>query len=260
MTYAAHLITCSLGLLVGMLLLMEAGRRLGVHRAGKDPERAKVAVGPIDGAVFALLGLLMAFTFSGAASRFDARRQLIVEEANDIGTAYLRLDLLPATAQPELRVAFRQYVDSRLAVYREFPDLAVVERELGENARLQKVIWRKSVEACNAQASPAATSLLLSALNAMIDITTTRTMMARLHPPAIIGVLLFGISLASALLAGYTMGTSSKSRSVLHMLAFAAVTSLAVYVILDLEFPRLGLIQVRDFDKALVDVRASMSD
>jgi hypothetical protein len=102
--------------------------------------------------------------------------------------------------------------------------------------------------------------LVITALNAMIDITTTRTMAGFTHPPTIVFVMLFGVALASALLAGYTMGTSSRHGSRLHMLTFATVTALTVYVILEIEFPRLGLIQVRDFDQALVDVRATMND
>ena len=89
-----------------------------------DPVGARAGAGVVDGAVFGLLGLLVAFTFSGAATRFDARRQLVVEEANAIGAAYLRLDVLPAAAQPALRARFREYLDSRLAAYRAVPDMA----------------------------------------------------------------------------------------------------------------------------------------
>jgi len=99
--------------------------------------------------------------------------------------------------------------------------------------------------------------LLLPALNQMIDITTTRTMALQLHPPTIIYTMLFALALASALLAGYGMA-GAKSRSWLHILGFAAVMAVAVYVILDLEFPRLGLIQVDAFDRALVELRESM--
>src|SRR5580765_7773073 len=77
----------ALGLFLGMLILLEVGRRIGARRLAEDPEGAEAGVGTVEGAVFALLGLLIAFTFSGAASRFDTRRQLIIEETNDIGTA-----------------------------------------------------------------------------------------------------------------------------------------------------------------------------
>jgi hypothetical protein len=91
----------------------------------------------------------------------------------------------------------------------------------------------------------------------MIDITTTRTMAAQMHPPAIIIAMLFGLALASALLAGYAMA-AAKSRSWLHMIGFALATGFAIYVILDMEYPRLGLIRVDAFDQALVEFRQSM--
>ena len=98
------------GLFLGMLLFLEIGRRIAIRRMKEDAGAAGEGIGAVDGAVFALLGLLIAFTFSGASSRFDTRRQLIVEETNDIGTAYLRLDLLPADLQPALRESFRRYL------------------------------------------------------------------------------------------------------------------------------------------------------
>jgi hypothetical protein len=107
------------GSVVGML---ELGRRTGAKRRARDAEAAQTSVSVVNGAVFGLLGLLIAFTFSGAAARFERRRDLIVEEANAVGTAWLRLDLLPADAQPPLRDSFRRYIDARLDGYRMLPD------------------------------------------------------------------------------------------------------------------------------------------
>ncbi len=92
------------------LILLEVGRRIGVRKRALAPEGQESGLGAVEGAVFGLMGLLLAFTFSGAASRFEVRRQLIVQETNAIGTAYLRLDLLPAGDQPKLREDFRAYV------------------------------------------------------------------------------------------------------------------------------------------------------
>src|SRR5450432_3459290 len=127
-------IITAFGMFLAMLLLLETGRRLGARRLASDPEAAKSGSGAVEGAVFGLMGLLIAFTFSGAATRFDTRRALVVEEANDIGTAWLRLDLLPAIAQPPLREKFHEYVDTRLAVYRKLPDLAAARVELARGA------------------------------------------------------------------------------------------------------------------------------
>ena len=258
MTHAFTVFLYTFGLFLGMLLFLEIGRRAAAWRLKKDSETAGEGVGAVDGAVFALLGLLIAFTFSGASSRFDTRRQLIVEETNHIGTAYLRLDLLPAESQPPLRESFRRYLDARIEAYRKLPDIAAAKKQLAKANELQKQIWRQAVAASRAEsAQPAAAILLLPALNAMIDITTSRTMATQMHPPAVVFVMLFGLALAASLLAGYGM-SGSKVRSWFHMLGFALVMAFAVYVILDLEYPRLGLIRVDAFDEALVDLRESM--
>ena len=101
-------------LFCGMLILLEAGRRLGIRRRPKESEGERGSLGTIEGAVFALFGLVMAFGFSGAASRFNEKRMLIAEEVNTVETAYLRLDLVPQPAQAQLQELFRGYVDSRL--------------------------------------------------------------------------------------------------------------------------------------------------
>ena len=161
-------------------------------------------------------------------------------------------------AQPALREKFHAYLDTRLEVYRKLPDMAAAQQELAKANRLQVEIWRQSVVASRAQgASAAAPMLLLPALNAMIDITTTRTMAGQIHPPMVIFALLFGLALVSSLLVGYGMA-SNKARNWLHMLGLAFVMAVSVYVILDIEYPRLGFIRVDSFDQALVELRESM--
>ncbi len=245
------------GMFAGMLVLLEIGRRLGERARANDPA-AKSGSGTIEGAVFGLMALLIAFTFSGAANRFDTRRALVVEEANNIGTAWLRLDMLPATAQPPLREKFRQYVDARLAVYARLPDITSAMAELSRANALQKEIWEDSVAACRDSGSSPATMLLLPALNQMFDITTTRTMAARFHAPVVIYIMLGLLVLAGSLLAGYGMANGS-ARNWFYAFAFALIMSIAIYVILDFEFPRMGLIRVNTYDQVLVDVRQSMN-
>jgi hypothetical protein len=240
------------GALSGCLVV---GRRLGVRDAARGIDLS--GVGAIDGAVFALLGLLIAFTFSGAAERFERRRTLIVEEANAIGTAYLRLDELPPASQPALRENFRRYVDSRLAIYRAIPDEAAVHQATLRATAVQDEIWKQAVSACQASPGWRPDQLVLPALNEMIDITTTRAMAGQTHPPIIIYFMLVGLALVSAVLAGYGMAGGARS-SRLHPLAFALVLTGTVYVITDLEYPRVGLIRIDAVDQLLVDVRESM--
>jgi hypothetical protein len=258
MNYTLLALGLAVGLFGAVLVFIETGRRIGGRAVARDPVGARAGSGVVDGAVFGLLGLLVAFTFSGAAARFDTRRELIVEEANAIGTAYLRLDVLPAAAQPALRARFREYVDSRLAAYRVVPDMAAVRTELAQTGRLQEEIWRRAVAACGEPGVPPSTAtLVLPALNAMIDIVTTRTMAAETHPPVVIFAMLFGLTLLSGLLVGYGMAGGG-TRNWVHMIGFSLALAVAVYVILDLEFPRLGLIRVEAFDRVLEELRQTM--
>jgi len=247
-----------LGMVAGTLCMLELGRRLGLRRLARDPEGAKAGTGAIDGAVFGLLGLLIAFTFSGAASRFDTRRQMIVEEANAIGTAWLRLDLLPAAAQSPLREKFRQYVDARLAVFRKIPEVAAAKAEYARANALQSGIWAEAVASCCDSGSQPATMLLLPALNQMFDTATSRTAGVLQHPPMIIYLMLGLLLLAGSLLAGFGLGVG-KVRDWLHGLAFVLVMTLTVYVILDFEFPRVGIIRIDRFEQVMVDLRQSMN-
>jgi hypothetical protein len=244
------------GLFAAMLCCLEVGRRVGLARVRRGD--VSTAFGAVEGAIFALFGLLLAFTFSGAAARFDARRMHIADEANAIGTAYLRLDLLPADEQPAMRQRFRDYLDSRIDVYRKLPDVAAAVAELARSGQLQSGIWTAAVPGTlKSGAHPNAAMLLIPALNEMFDITTTRTMAARTHPPGIIYMLLFMLGLGCAVLAGHAMA-GVQTWSWLHAVAFAFFISLATYVIVDVEYPRAGFLRLSEFDQVLVDLRESM--
>ena len=134
------------GLFLCFLLFVEIGRRLGARWVDEEEtERERVVLNTIETAIYALLGLMIAFTFSGAAERFDARRSLTVQEGNAIGTAYLRLDLLPAAAQPALREKFRRYTEARIAVYQALPDLEASNTHVARAGALQGQIWAEAV-------------------------------------------------------------------------------------------------------------------
>jgi hypothetical protein len=248
----------SAGLFVGMLVLLEVGRRFGMRRAAAGSEAPHEGLVAIEAAVFGLLGLLVAFTFAAAASRFEARRQGTVDEANAVGTAWLRLDLLPAADQPEMRVKLRAYTDARLAAFQKLPDLDASQRELDRAKALGDEIWSRAVAAAAHEgSSPSIALVLLPALNAVFDQMTLRVMAARVHTPPVILALLIAVALGCALLAGDGMATA-RGRHWIHSLCFAAVTAATVYVIYDVDHPRIGLIRIDPVDQALEEVRAGM--
>jgi hypothetical protein len=203
------------------------------------------------------LGLILALSFSGALTRFEARRHLVVEEANDVGTAWLRIDLLPTDAQPRMRDLFRRYLDSRIEVYRKVPQIEEVKAELARSAILQSEIWAFAISSSRETGTAQAPLLLLPALIVMFDITTTRTEAAKIHPPLVTFAMLGALTLACSLFAGYDMSIRRRLNA-LHSIAFAVALSVTAYVIIDLEYPRLGLVQVTDSDQVLIDLRRGM--
>jgi hypothetical protein len=245
------------GLFVAMLFCLEAGRRFGVRRLATTSAAGHGGTGVVEGAILALLGLLMAFAFSGAATRFETRRQHIVHEANAIGTAYLRLDLLAPEAQGELRGLFRDYMDARLAAYGNLPWVPGTSPEYDRSEKLLSQIWQRAVASLGRDAPTATTTLLLNALNEMIDVTTVRMVAIHTHAPVIIFALLIALALISALVAGAGMGGSGRPEW-MHMVCFALTMAATVYLIIDLDAPRQGLIRIDRFDEVLYALRASM--
>ncbi|MGH9556644.1 MAG: hypothetical protein ACRD2Y_12565 [Terriglobales bacterium] len=258
MSHAGSAVTQAIALFVGMMVCLEVGYRLGRRSLETHGASAHEGTGTIDAAVFALLGLLLAFTFAGSTSRLDAKRQLIVQEANAIGTAYLRLDVLPAGEQPEMRRLFREYIDARLRVYERLPDRGATSQELARAAQIQGQVWARAVAATGTDSSAhSARLVLLPALNEMIDVTTARTIALDTHLPSLIFLLLVCVALLSALLAGHAMA-KRKARSLLHMVLYAVVIAATVYTVLDLEYPRVGLIRLDAADQALYELRDSI--
>ena len=202
---------------------------------------------------------MIAFTYAGAASRFDTRRALTVQEANVIGTAYLRLDVLPAAAQPALRERFRQYAEARIARYRVLPDVEASEAQAVRGEALQREIWSESVTALR-DAEAGASLLLLPALNEMIDITSTRAILLETSTPPVVLAVLVVLTLVSSMLSGNGLAKKRTRGLPLHTLGFALVLTATLYVIVDLDHPRFGLIQLDYVDKALTDVLAGMEE
>lgn len=183
-----------------------------------------------------------------------------MKETNAIGTAYLRIGLLPAQAQLALRDDFRSYVDARIDFYRNItPDPAAIKRNMEGYSSLQNKIWSEALAACQEAGSPATTSLVASSLNEMFDVTTTRLAALETHPPTVVFVGLTLLMLASARLAGYGMAEAKKP-SRFHMLIFPLILATAVFVIVDFEFPRIGLVRIDKADHFLTDLRTTMKE
>lgn len=246
-----------LSLTVLLLGSVIAGRYVGKWQIAHDADHKLGVVSVAEGAVFALLGLLVAFTFTGAYERFEARKIHIIEEANAIETAYLRLDLLPTASRDTLRDLLRQYLDSRLTLYAKMTDFNMTKTSIHHSRELQHKVWDAAVAACNAHNDGSITQLIIIALNNMFDVANTRLAITKVHPPLAIFELLIGLGILSAFLAGYSTA-KTKFRNSIHILSYILITAFTLYLIIDLEVPRVGLIRVDAFDKILTDVKENL--
>jgi hypothetical protein len=245
------------GLFLGMLLFLEMGRRMGIRQVAKRGTAARSGVGVVDGTVYGLLGLLLGFAFSGAAARFDKRRELVVHQVNAMSTAWMRLDLMQPERQVGARPEFRRYTDALLAAYANAPGSEGEVRERDRLRQAQTELWSQSVAASLAPGGDPARIALLPALNEMFDAVDAEQLAQRIHPPQIIYVMLGLTALAAALFGGFAL-SNGPSRNWMYSIGVAGTISVALFVILELESPRLGLIRVDGIDRALHELRATM--
>lgn len=248
-------------LFCGVLVSMHVGWRIGRKRLLALGEDGQAGLGAIDGAVFGLMGLLIAFTFTGAATRFDMRRSLVTEHVNATGTAWLRLDLLAEPEREKARDGFRRYVDTQLEIVANSGNSGNKDDVLAGMERLssiQQEIWEILIQAAKNDKTLPLSQTVLPPANEMFDLSNTRFMAARQHPPTEVFLMLGLLMLVSGLMAGCGMAKAERL-STLHMLCFAAIMSLSVYLILDIEYPRLGIVRIDAFDQSMISLRASMN-
>ena len=247
----------ALGLFLALIAAQFIGRWLGGRRLARLGKEDSAGPGAVQGAVFALLGLLIAFTFTGAASRFDHRRDLIVQQVNAISTAWMRLDLLPTADRAAVQDGLRAYVDGLGQAVKLTKEPQRFQEAIGRLRTLEKEIWDRTVEAANRDGRPQVASLVLPPLNESFDLSTSRLAAGRIHVHTGVVALLVGLAVLAGLLAGYGQATTKRA-DLLHMLIFAALLSLTLYFIMDFEYPRLGMITVDTSDQLFAELRASM--
>lgn len=244
------------GLLFGVLALlwlaMEAGYRLGRWRHRRKPDERDQPVGAMVASILGLLALVLGFTFSLAASRFEARRQVVLEEANAVGTTFLRARLLPAPEGAKVANLLRQYVDVRLRGIHE----GRVAEALAESELLHGALWNEAVAAADKTPGSITTGLFIQSLNEVIDLHSKRILVGiRSRIPIVIWAGLIGLATLGMAAVGYQAGLSTTRRSPAMLglvLAFAGVLAL----IADLDRGHEGLLRVSQ--QALADVQRSM--
>ncbi|MFJ1267138.1 hypothetical protein ACD661_01045 [Legionella lytica] len=240
-----------------MMLSLFLGYKYSNHFKSSQKIKKEGGVQIIEGSMFALLGLLLAFTFSSAVTKLEHRKELIIDEANAIGTLSLRFDLLPAEEREQFKTTLKNYLNVHIKAYRAIPNMAEVNRYLDKSHAYQNKLWSDAALFCSGTKSNYPCMLIMPALNQVFDIENTRLKNTLLHPPIYIFVLLVGVALVATFFIGNNLGYS-KDISMIHIIFYALVISLVIFSIVDIEYPRLGFIRVDSFDSVLIDLRASL--
>jgi hypothetical protein len=230
-------------LFITLVLAMEVGYRLGRRTQARADAEARSHVNAIQASLLGVLALMLGFTFSLSLQRYDSRSLAVVDEANAIGTAYLRAQLLPPSVRGEVQRVLRDYVDARVEES-EVPLSEDAKRQalLAEAAQRQNTLWRYAVQAVEEDDRPTTTGLYIQALNELIDSYGRRNAALNRHIPEIVLFLLFGTFIMTWGIVGYAVGVTGHRPSFVAYIMLLLVV-LLILIIIDLDRPRRGLIQ-----------------
>jgi hypothetical protein len=206
-----------------------------------------------EGLILGVLALLLGFTMSMAVTRFEVRKHLVLEEANAIGTSYLRTQLLPAPEGTEIANLLREYVVVRLQYADAGGDLDRLQATREQAARLQNEFWTRAVAYVQKDPSPVKAGLLLQSLNEVIDLESARWMAFQNHVPRAVIYVNYIVALFAVILVGYAFGREGRRQVFSTSMLILAIT-VVLAVIVDLDQPRQGFIKVSQ--QPLVDQRA----
>jgi hypothetical protein len=256
-------------LLILMAFAIEVGFRTGLKAKNKASKSAKEQVSAIQSSLLGILALMLGFTFSIALERFNSRSEAVVDEANAIGTAYLRSDLLPDSIRGEVQKALREYLSLRVSAGTFSLDNNAERNELLNKATLaQDKLWLFAVQASKEAPNPATTGLFVQSLNQMIDSFGLHIAELKRHVPELVLMLLYGSFIVTGCIIGFSAGIGGY-RPAFASYIMVSLVALLMFMVVDLDRPRRGLIRINQeslielnsaINKVHIDGKASESD
>ncbi len=241
-------------LFVALLASAEVGYRLGRRFVAATDKAVKSQVNAIQGSVLGVLALLLGFTFSLSLQRFDSRSAAVVDEANAIGTAMLRAGLIDEGRREAARQLMRDYLDLRveaasISLDRVAKRNAVIARSDATLVSLWNIAWKIA----EVDPNPVRSGLFVQALNDVVDAFGLRDAALNRHVPEPVLFLMFATLALTSGLVGYASGiTDHRPTLPAHMMMVLIV--LLVFIVIDLDRPRRGLIEVSQ--ASLVELRS----
>lgn len=223
-----------------VLAAIEGGSRLASFRKRLSEKTIDAPIGSVVGGILGLLGFLLAFTFGIAASRFDSRRELLLNEVNALGTCYLRAGLVPNEERLETRKLLREYVHLRAEVAKQPQALSQV---LTRSDTLHDQLWAQAILVARKDSSSEMHALFIDSLNEVIDFHTKRVVVSQYRIPDVIWMALYGVSILSMVGVGYQFGLAG-TRDVAISFCLALAFSIVIVLIADLDRVYEGTLQV----------------
>lgn len=240
--------------LVLLLVAGEVGRRIGL--AGR--QRGDAGAGEIttlESASLTLLALLIGFTLSMALSRFDTRKETLLNEANAIGTAALRARLLPEPQAGESRTMLRDYVQIQIDLIGMTPSPAQMRAAIDRSGALQEQLWQRAMAASKADPRSIASGLFVQALNDVIDLQEKRIIAATNHVPEVVFLLLYGIATVAVGFSGYAAGLDGRRGRVPSTITIMLLATV-IGLVNDIDHPTNGLVVVSQ--KPMLDLVSTL--
>jgi hypothetical protein len=242
----------AIGLIAGLVAAHEIGFLLGSLTRSAD-ESFDRQIGLVRTSTAALVAFLIGFAFSGAASRFIGRQDIIVQEANALGTAYLRADAVAEPQRGELKAALKEYTADRVKLLSR-EERGQIEPLLARISGLHQRMWSAALNATKDNAP--LQLLVLPSINEVIDLNSTHLAAARRHLPVPIMAVLLATAAISVGMIGFGNGRVGRRFSVLDAV-YGVVLAAALWMIVDLDYPRFGFIRVSNLP--LVETLAAMN-
>ena len=240
---------------VGLAIILaasEIGRRVGVRASA----RRGGSISTLEGAVLGLRALIIGFTFAMALSRFEARRDAVLAEANAIGTTALRARLLPQPERGEVLKLLQEYVTVRLDVTKHPEPRVALAVAIERSNASQEALWQRAKTMATKDSGMVPTGLFIQTLNEMIDAHAKRLAALRNRVPNIVIFTLFGMAAVAMAFAGYGEGLEAR-RVRIPIYVMALLLSAVILLILDLDRPTTGFISVSQ--QPMIDTAASIA-
>ncbi len=244
MLYGYSSVAIAVVLFIAIIVFNEVGFRVGRFIQSHIDSEVKTLTGSIQASILGLLALLLGFTFSMSMQRYDNRSMALIDEANAMGTAILRIQLLPEEFKEKADKLFQEYVGLRVDIG-QLDLTKLKERNIYNNkiTNLQNELWSLAISATNVDPRPVTTGVFVKSLNDVIDSQGKRNALLQMHVPEVVLLLLFIVFISSGGIMGYSSGLSGK-RIVAPIILVSLLITLIVFIIIDLDRPKRGLIQV----------------